>query len=392
MKRLIIIIVTAAMQTMLHAQGTISGVLQEIEENNTTLKALREAATAQKLENRTDILLPDPEIGFNYLWGSPSPIGNRTDINVSQSFDIATVSGLKGKVADKKNEMIDWQYKADRMNLLLEAKQHCIDLIYYNALLKELYARRTQAQAIEQAQKKRLDSGDGNALEYNNVKLGLASVDGEIARMEAERNGVLSQLTRLNGGKPVELTATEFESVQLPTDFVSWYEAAEAKNPVLAYVRQEAELGKKQLSLNKSMSLPSFSAGYMSEKTAGEHFQGITLGISVPLWSNKNRVRQAKAAIEAAEVRREDARIQFYGNLENLYHRVAGLKAAADTYRSALQSADNRPLLQKALDAGEISVIDYLVDTGFYYDAVSKALDAEREYAKAYAELCAVEL
>ncbi|KAA6308963.1 hypothetical protein EZS27_039465 [termite gut metagenome] len=53
--------------------------------------------------------------------------------------------------------------------------------------------------------------------------------------------------------------------------------------------------------MNQAMGLPSFLAGYMSEKVVGEHFQDITLGISIPLWENKNRVKQAKAASIAAQ-------------------------------------------------------------------------------------------
>ena len=34
---------------------------------------------------------------FNYLWGNPSAIGNHTDFNISQTFDIPTITGMKYK-------------------------------------------------------------------------------------------------------------------------------------------------------------------------------------------------------------------------------------------------------------------------------------------------------
>ena len=136
MKKIIFILAAIEATFSLRAQTNIDDVLKAVEQNNTTLQALRQTADAQKLENRTGLTLPDPEVGFNYLWGSPSGVGNRKDASVSQSFDIATVSGLKGKVAREKNELVEWQYKSDRMNILLEAKQYCLDLIYYNALLE----------------------------------------------------------------------------------------------------------------------------------------------------------------------------------------------------------------------------------------------------------------
>ena len=251
MKKIIVSIMAILATSSLFAQNKISDVLGAIEQNNTTLKALRETSDAQKLENRTGIYLPDPEIGFNYLWGNPSSVGNRQDVSVSQSFDIATLSGLKSKVANGKNELVEWQYKADRMSILLEAKNYCLDLIYYNSLLSELALRLEHAETIAAGQKERLDSGEGNVLEYNNVQLNLSTVKGEVSRIETERNSVISQLTRLNGGMELMLDDSIFASIDLPTDFVQWYTIAEEKNPVLSYVKQEIELSKKQVSLSK---------------------------------------------------------------------------------------------------------------------------------------------
>ena len=122
MKKLIVSIMVIVATSSLFAQNNINDVLNAIEQNNTTLKALRETSDAKKLENRTGIFLSNPEIGFNYLWGNPSSVGNRQDISIKQNFDIPTISGLKSKVANQKNELVEWQYKADRMNVLLEAK------------------------------------------------------------------------------------------------------------------------------------------------------------------------------------------------------------------------------------------------------------------------------
>lgn len=392
MKKIMIFIVAIIAAGPLFAQDNMKEVLSAVEQNNTTLKALRETADATKLENKTGIFLSDPEVGFNYMWGKPSSIGSRKDFNVTQSFDIPTISGMKNRLANQKNDMVEWQYRADRMNILLEAKLYLLDMIYYNGLLKELAIRKSHAESISSSQQSRLDKGEGNILEYNNVRLNLSKVEAEIQRMEAERNAIAAQLTRLNGGIAVSFGEDVFETVSLPVDFNDWFTVAESKNPVLAYVKSDIELSKKQLSLSKAMNLPTFSLGYMGEKTLGQRYQGVSVGISVPLWSNKNRIKQAKTAVKAAEARRADATGQFYGQLEILYQRTSGLQEAANTYRRSLLDANNSQLLKKALDAGEISVLDYMIQIALYYDSVDKALAAERDYQKAFAELSAVEL
>lgn len=392
MKAIVITILAVLMGTTLLAQNSVSRVLSTIEENNTTLKALRETATAQKLENRTGIYLANPEVGFNYLWGKPSDIGNRTDISVTQTFDIPTIMGMKSGVSNGKNDLVEWQYKTDRMNIMLEAKQYCIELVYYNALKRELDLRMQHAETIAKGYKDRLERGDANKLEYNKVQLNLATVQGELSRVDVERSALLSQLKRLNGGIDIMLDDSQYVEAQLPLNFEEWYGQAEQKNPVLAYVKQEIEVGKSQVRLSKSSNWPTFSAGYMSEKVIGQQFQGLSFGVSIPLWENKNRVKQAKAAVTAAELREADSKQQLYSQLQTLYNRASGLKIIANKYRQSLATVNNTQLLKKALDAGEISLLDYIVEIGLYYTTINQTLEAERDYQKALAELSAVEL
>jgi outer membrane protein TolC len=299
---------------------------------------------------------------------------------------------MKSRVANGQNTLIEFQYKADRMNILLEAKQYCIDLVYFNALKRELDVRLQHAETIAKGYKDRLDRGDANRLEYNKIQLNLASVLGELSRVEVERNALLSQLRRLNGGVDIALDEDQFVQAQLPLNFNDWYAEAEQKNPVLAYIKQEIEVGKSQVSLSKASNWPTFSTGYMSEKVVGQLYQGFTVGISIPLWENKNRVKQAKVAVSAAESREADRKQQFYSQLQSLYNRANGLKVIAEKYRQSLANVNNTDLLKKALDTGEISLLDYIVEIGLYYTTVNQALEAERDYQKAIAELSAVEL
>lgn len=376
----------------LYARNNIKEILSSIEENNTTLKTLREEVKAQQLGNRTGIYLPNPEVEFNYLWGRPGNVGRRKDFSVRQTFDIPTVTGMKSRLADDKNRLVDLQYKSDRLNILLEAKQYCIDLVYYNALRQELELRLRHARTIAEAYQERLEQGDVNVLEYNKIQLNLSTVQGELARVNIERNVLLSDLKRLNGGIAIVFEEDHFENTPLPVDFEMWYASAEENNPVLQYVRQEIEVSRNEVNLSKASGLPDFSVGYMSENTTGQNYKGISFGVSIPLWGNKNRVKQAKANVAAAEARQVENKQQFYDQLRNLYTRADGLKQTADNYRKSLTALNNTELLMKALNAGEISLLDYIVEISLYYDTVNQTLAAERDFAKAQADLSAVEL
>lgn len=388
----IIIIVALLASISLAAQENISSILFSIEENNTKLKALKGEMKAQKLGNKTGIYLSDPNVAFGYLWGTPSNIGTRKDFSVTQTFDIPTITGMKSRLANNKNQLVELQYASERINLLLEAKQYAIDLIYYNGLKKELEIRLRHAQTIADAYKQRLDRGDASILEYNKVQLNLSTVQGEMSRVEVERNTLLSELKRLNGGIEILLEENNYSPASLPADFEEWYLSAEQKNPLLQYVKQQIEVSRKEVKLNKAMRFPKFSAGYSLEKTLGQKYQGANIGISIPLWENKNRVKQAKAGVIAAQTREQESKQQFYNRLQNLYMRANGLQQTAAGYRKSLQSLNNTDLLMKALDVGEINLLNYIVEIGLYYDTVNQTLAAERDFEKALADLSAVEL
>lgn len=392
MRKIIITLAAVVGLSYLHAQNSISQVLELIEQNNTTLKTLQKDVEAQKLGNKTDIFLPGPEVEFNYLWGNPSQMGKRKDFGVSQSFDWSALSGIKRNLADKQNALVELQYKAERQTVLLQAQQLCLDLIYYNALHLQLEERLEHARTIAEIYEKRLKRGESNILELNKAKLNLSTLEGEMARIETEQNTLLYSLKQLNGGHDVALNEVSYDTELLPASFENWYHEAEQKNPVLGYVKQQIEVSKQEVRLNKSMNLPQLSAGYMSEKTMGERFHGVTLGVSIPLWANKNKVKQAKASVQAAQMKETEVKQMFYNQLQSLFNRAEHLQQTAARYRQSLASFNSMELLRKALDAGQISLLDYMVEMSLYYDNINETLAAERDCAKAKAELRAVEL
>lgn len=391
-KLLLVICIFAGSVFHASAQTSTEAILRQIEENNPQLKASAAEVDAEKLANRSDALLENPEFEFNYLWGADG-IGNRRDFRVTQAFDVATLTGMKSRQVAGQNELAALKYKSERLNVLLEAKQACINLIYYNALKAELDTHLRQAQTLVTSFEKRLKAGGANVLDLNKAKVHLTTVRGQISQVEVERQALLAKLKSLNGGVDITLDDSAYGlSDDLPVDFDSWYESASQKNPVLQYVRQEVNVGKKQLSIDKTAWVPELTVGYMSELTTADKFRGVTVGVNIPLWSNSNKVKQSRAKIAAAESRKAAAEQQFYFDLLSQYNRAASLKANSELMRSSLSETDSREYLLAAQSKGEISMIEYLVETDQYYEALEQTLSAERDYHLALAQLNAVEL
>jgi outer membrane protein TolC len=389
-----ITIFTAAIICAINIQAqNIQSVLQQIEQNNTVLSTLRKQAEADKIANKTGIYPENPEVEYHYLWGSPATQGNRIDFSAVQRFDFPTSYYYKKKVSDAQNKQVDLKYLSERKNVLLEAKKLCVSLIYQNILSKELTNRFQNAQQMVEAYQIRLDKGDASVLDLNKAKVNFLNVKKEYETSLVEKNFLAAELTRLNGGIPIDFPVSEFPGTPLPDSFETWYESRkEEKNPDLQYLAKETGLSRESEKLQRSLNLPKISAGYMSEKVLTERFQGITVGLSIPLWENKNTLRQIKARTLAHQTAENDARIRFHNEAKALYNKALHLKKILNDYRQNALSDSTLALLKKALDAGEISLIEYIMEITIYYDVINNRLETERDFHLAVVELMQWEL
>jgi outer membrane protein TolC len=392
MKKILIVLLSLCVLTPVAAQSGIERILQEVEKNNTSLQALQKEIEAQKIGNKTGNYLPDPEVEFGYLWGTPTEIGNQKDFGISQSFDFPTAYGYRNKVANLKNENLDGLYRSERINVLLRTRQIAIQLAYLNALSKDYNRRVESIRTIVDSYQKKFELGEVDAIEKNKVYLNFIACVNEKEKIDIERKSLLNDLKALNGGKEIQFNETEIPFTPLPSNFNEWYAVAESKSPALQYLSKQVDISKQQVKLSRSLSLPKLSAGYASERILGEKLQGVVIGISIPLWENRNRVKEAKADVLSSESALEDNKIQFYNRLQSLFNKSVSLRDLALKYRDALSSYSNEPLLRKALDTGEFSLLDYLHEAEYYYDAFNSMLELERDYALSVAELTAIEL
>ncbi|MFZ2339928.1 MAG: TolC family protein [Bacteroidales bacterium] len=358
------------------SQGT-ELILAEVEKNNTTLTALRKSADAERIANKTGIYLTNPEFAFSYLWGSPENIGNRKDISILQSFDFPSAYVYRNQISEFRNVQAELEYERQHKSIMAQTRLICNELIYHNASTNELRRRIGNAQKIADSYQSRFETGETGILDFNKAQVYLLNIIKDAESGEIERNALLAELKSLNGGIPVEFTDSVFPVQALPIDFEQWYIDAEQNNPVLKWMKEEISISQKNEKLNSAMGLPKFQAGYVSEDVVGQQFQGITVGLSIPLLENKNAVKYAKAKTVAVQSAETDNRLRFYNNLKALHTKAISLQNSLDDYRTSLQKFNNSALLLKALDHGEISLAEYYYELTAYYESFDKLLALE---------------
>lgn len=384
-KYIITILLTFVLYTAF--SQSYESVLRSIEQNNTTLKALRAQADAQKLESRKDIHLDNPEVEFGYLWGSPTETGKRLDLNVSQSFNFPTTYYYKKKIADGQAAQADLNYESERRTLMAEARKLCIEMIYLNIMREEDNLHIRVAEEIQGAYQKMFDEGEVSILELNKAKLNLLSARKEYESNKIERESVLADLGRLNGGQAVVLEDTIYPSAVLPTNFDEWYRSIEGSYPELQQLTLQQDLARREVQLSKSLWAPRFNVGYKSERILGTSLQGVGVGIELPLWQNRYAVKSAQAHSLALQSAVSDVQTHYYSTLKSKYAQALSLQELYNNYQRVLQSVNTDALLKKALDQGEIPLIEYILERNVYHEALHDAFEAQRDFQKAVAEL-----
>lgn len=389
MKRIVSMLAAVIACTAAGAQ-TIDDILGQVGENNLTLKALQQQLDAGADANLAEARLEGPEVEFGYLFGEDGR--RRHDFGVSQSFDFGALTGARKRLALGQNELLALEYRTSRRDILTQARKLVYRIVNCNALIAEYTRRADNARAVEQAYRSGYEKGEFSVIDYRKAAVGLAEAEGTLRLCEVERDGLLAELKNLNGGEEIEITACEQETVLLPGSFGQWLEQASGKSSALEYVRTSTSNSEKQLKLSRSEAFPSLSVGYKSEVVPGEGFRGVSVGVSIPLWSAGKKISSAKKQLEAARLAEQDALVQFRTNAENLYEKAASLAESAAGYALLTDSDEGLRDLQKALDSGQMSLLDYMNEISYFYSSRELALQTQLEYLLAVADLMALEM
>ena len=188
------------------------------------------------------------------------------------------------------------------------------------------------------------------------------------------------------GGAPVRLLQSDYDPMEWPADFDRWYGQMSIWHPALMLSEGEADAAKKGVELNTAHAFPSFKVGYKGENIFNEGLHGVVVGMSLPLWENKNKVKQAKLANMSAEMSLKDVQLATHAKYSTLYAKAVQLQKTVAEYRKTIAEAGNTTLLGKALRAGEISLLEYLVEQDYLFELYASYWEAYRDLALIYAE------
>ena len=148
----------------------------------------------------------------------------------------------------------------------------------------------------------------------------------------------------------------------------------------------DAQAAQEELKVNRQSWLPKIEVGYRRNTSLDEKSNGFLIGGSLPIFSNRKKGKIARAQALSARLRLDNARLQAEAQTQSLFNEMQQLREAMKAYDVVLMHKTLR-LLQDAVRAGQLSIIDFYVEADNVYKNLQAYMEVENRYQKLMAEI-----
>lgn len=387
--RIIGFIITVAAFSSLHvsAQG-YGDMLREVASNNPEVASAINMLAGEAESLRSENNLPDPEIGFDYLWGSKG-VGDKYGVSVSQSFDWPGLYRARANASKSNISAMAMLAQAKYLDKMMEVERLFIDIVGARKRMSLYDESMRLLDSLMVKYRKGAANGEFTRLDVNKIRLSRLSVSRSRAAVGVELDMLEQSLLAANGGKSchhILEALTDYENVSLHSEseylaLVEQYDPQVRSGSLLDRYRSD------MVRVAKMGYMPSFSIGYSHENESGEKFNGITVSMTLPFFSNRHKVKAARFAAQASLSDLSAVVFDKTAAMRADYVSAVSLKRELDDYDEVFGNDEYMTLLKKALDGGEMSLLDYIREMQYYLDEMSAMLSTEYELQLVLARL-----
>lgn len=368
------------------AQSGIDAALKAVEANNSEIKAARALLDAKTMEARAANLPGATSVAYERMFGTGHGEDKTGKLTVTQEIEFPSVYAARGRANKSRREVYRMEYEETRRDILLRAKELCIDIIrlhHQDSLIRE---RMANIAALDEIGDKRYANGDITAIDLNKIKMQAMEARAALTVNANEMRRATSALAALNGGTMPDLATASSWLTQPPTAIAAATDEAIAADASLARTLAAHQTAAAEVRTERNKWLPSIELSYIREQTFNAANNGIEVGISIPLMSNARTVKAARASRAYAAWQAEATRAAVTEDIGRASDEAASLMRTLDSYDVTLVQ-DNLAMLHRALDAGQISTIDYFTEANQLYAMLETYCTLRADYEKAVARL-----
>jgi cobalt-zinc-cadmium efflux system outer membrane protein len=387
MRKGIILIAIMILSGYMYSQTPMDALLEIIGQNNKSIKTSQGQVEANNIRQKTGIFLPNPTIEYNYMTGTPSEVGNKTDFGVTQSFDFPSVYILQNKIAGLHGNANQFMLLSKRQEVLRQAAELYTELVFINKYAKLLKRLQNTTNQFVSGLKTKFELGAIDAMEYSQKKWLESVLLVKIRQNELRKQTLTKQLTGLNGGIPLAVNDTVYPSLEPLPVLDTVINRILVRNPDLNFIQGQQSIREKEIQLAKSRWLPKFEAGYYSESTLMSELKGLHLGMSIPLWENANTVKRTKSEARLINLQWEEYRNGLYYEVSSLYEQWNMSQVSLEEIRTGIVAIDFNMYLNILLKEGKIEASRFFYDLSGWLAINEMYLSGELDMNLAYIRL-----
>lgn len=364
----------------------INEFLYKVMENHPGIIAGQELLGSEEADSKTGYTPKDPSVQAGYFPGIPETTGDKTTWSVNQSLDFPTHYRNIKRLKRKNYEQARMEYRYTVMALLEDARASAIEMTALQRHIETTSERVKQLQAREEAYNIMLGEGEITIIEYNKARMSLAHHEAILVEYYADMESVRAYLNMISGNNTAMIETAAYPLFEEPEPEDLLAEKKEI-HPAFSLPEKNIEIAESTINVIRSDKLPELTIGYASEIVAASRFTGPTMGLSMPLWENRGKLEAAKAKKSHYQAEYKNRITIIENEFKTRYNKFLSVRSGLERLRSALPDKQVKILLNKALEEGEISVVEYFNELSEYYTTEDRVIELEKDYYLLLSEL-----
>lgn len=363
--------------------GQVSGqsaddLVKLVLENNPALAQTAMDANAELLELKTENKLPSTELEFSRKWGNLGE--KKLGFGVTQGFDWPGLYAARSAAAGALARVQTARLMVRQADLEQQTRELIISAVAHKKRIELLGKLSAGFDSMLQGAVKERERGAITIIDLNKIELQASRASVSLSQAKAALEETLATLSLLAG--------TDVEMQSLPDTFPMaelkpldvYLAAAGESSPEVIEAATEADFQRQRRKVAAREGLPGFSLGYEFEREGEQTFNGLSVGIELPIFSARGRTTAANASVLAAEFNAATVKNNLSRKVTSNYKTAESLRKEMNAMGPVLDRYDNFSLLNRLFEGRQISLSDYILDVNYFLEASLDYIDVCEAY------------
>ena len=323
---------------------------------NPTLKAAFYEWKAALQNVSRQFSLPDPQFSYtDYLEEVETRVGpQERAYSIRQMFPFPDKLWIRKSKAFRSSEAAYHNFVKARLDLISSIADAYFEFAYLSKAVLITSENLKLLQSFESVAQSKYSSGLTKNQDLLKVQVELGKLENELKSLEDLRSPVTSRLIALlNLPHTTQLPWPEDQLEMLPSDddyadMNGLIDELRKNNPQLMALAASVAGSEDELKLAQREYVPDFTVGVTQIDTgpavnpsmadSGKDPLTVMVAVNVPIWFHRinAEIRQARASLEAAELKREGAEDELLSRLAMVHYKLRDARRQAQLYNDAL--------------------------------------------------------